>query len=223
MSNIVLIIAPHADDETLGCGGTILRYIQEGHQVHWLIVTGMSAQAGFNNEQINKRAREIKAVTKKYGFSDVHELNLPPAQLETLPKGDIIGPISAVINSVKPKEVFCVYRNDAHSDHEIVFDSVMSATKSFRYPFIKRVLSYETISETDFGMKPEDGGFRPNVFIDVSDYIEKKLDILEVFESEVKDFPFPRSRKAVSALASLRGAQSNSHAAEAFILLKEII
>lgn len=223
MSKIVLIIAPHADDETLGCGGSILRYIQEGHQVHWLIVTGMSEQAGFSVAQIVKRAQEIKDVALSYGFSGVHELNFPPAQLEILPKGTIIEPISAVMNRVKPDEVFCVYRNDAHSDHEIVFDSVMSATKSFRYPFIKRVLSYETISETDFGMKPEDGGFRPNVFIDVSEYIEKKLNILEIFESEIKDFPFPRSRQAVAALAMLRGVQSNSHAAEAFMLIKEII
>ena len=99
----------------------------------------------------------------------------------------------------------------------------MSATKSFRYPFIKRVLAYETISETDFGMKPEDGGFRPNVYINISNYLDRKLEILDIFESEIDEFPFPRSRKAVSALAQLRGVQCNSNAAEAFMLIKETL
>jgi len=98
----------------------------------------------------------------------------------------------------------------------------MSSTKSFRYPFIKRVLVYETISETDFGMKPEDGGFRPNVFNNISDFLEEKLNILDIFESEMGDFPFPRSRIALTALSQLRGAQSNCEAAEAFMLIKEI-
>lgn len=82
---------------------------------------------------------------------------------------------------------------------------------------------YETMSETDFGMKPEDGGFRPNVFIDIEPYLAKKLDILEIFESEVGDFPFPRSRKALQSLAYVRGAQCNAKAAEAFMLIKEIL
>ena len=83
-------------------------------------------------------------------------------------------------------------------------------------------LVFETISETDFGMKPEDHGFRPNVFNNISHYLENKLDILDLFKSEIKDFPFPRSRKAIKALAQLRGVQSNCEAAEAFMLIKEI-
>jgi N-acetylglucosamine malate deacetylase 1 len=219
----ILIVAPHADDETLGCGGTILRAINEGHNVHWLLVTGMSSESGFSLRQIETRKNEIEKVSAMYGFTSIHELNLAPATLETLPKGDIIGPISSIINKIKPDEIYTVYRNDAHSDHEIVFDAVMSSSKSFRQTFIKRILAYETMSETDFGMKPEDGGFRPNAFIDISLYLNKKLDILEQFESEIGEFPFPRSRKALESLAYVRGVQSNFNAAEAFMLLKEVI
>lgn len=218
-----LIVAPHADDETLGCGGTILKLIDQGYKVDWLLVTGMSINAGFTDAQIEIRDREIALASQKYGFDGVHQLGLPPAQLETLAKGDIIAPISQVISSIKPEIVFTAYRNDAHSDHEIVFDSVMSATKSFRYPFVKKVLAYETMSETDYGLKPEDGGFKPNVFVDVSPYLKQKLEILSIFESEVQDFPFPRSLKALQSLAYVRGAQSNSEAAEAFLLIKEIL
>lgn len=222
-SKKILVIAPHADDETLGCGGSLLRHKAEGCEIHWLLITGMSKLSGFSAELISKRKHEIDLAAEYYSFDSVHQLNLPPAALETLPIGQIIGGISNVVNLVKPDTVYVPYRNDAHSDHELVFDAAMSATKSFRYPFIKRILSYETISETDFGMKPEDGGFRPSVFIDISSYLDKKLNILDVFESEVGEFPFPRSRKALEALASLRGVQSNCNAAEAFMLIKEIL
>lgn len=219
----ILVIAPHADDESLGCGGTLLRYKNEGHKLHWLIVTGMSKEAGFTQERIEQRDEEIKKVADLFGFSSLTQLSLPPAALETLPIGRIIGKISGAIKNIQPEVVYVPYRNDAHSDHQIVFDAAMSATKSFRYPFIKRVLAYETISETDFGMKPEDGGFRPNVFIDISQYLQDKLNILDIYESEMGQFPFPRSRKALEALATLRGVQSNAHAAEAFMLIKEIL
>ncbi|MCL1139595.1 PIG-L deacetylase family protein [Shewanella pneumatophori] len=219
----VLVVAPHADDETLGCGGTILKLVKQGYKVHWLLVTGMSIQSGFTQAQIEKRDSEIKKVTEIYGFTGVHQLMLPPARLETLPMGDVITPVSKVISEIQPEQVLTVYRNDAHSDHEIVFDAVMSATKSFRYPFIKRILVYETMSETDFGMKPEDGGFRPNVYVDIDGFLTKKLDILEIFESEVSQFPFPRSRKALESLAYVRGSQCNAEAAEAFMLIKEIL
>lgn len=219
----VLVVAPHADDETLGCGGTILKLISLGYQVHWLLVTGMTQEAGYSGYQIKLRNAEIEKVAKAYGFASTHKLKLPPACLETLAKGDVIGPISKVVNQVKPEIIFTVYRNDAHSDHEIVFDAVMSATKTFRYPFVKKVMAYETMSETDFGMKPEDGGFRPNIFVDIENYLTKKLDILDVFESEVGVFPFPRSRKALESLAYVRGAQCNAEAAEAFMLIKEIL
>ena len=218
----VLIVAPHADDESLGCGGTILRHISEGDEVHWLLVTGMSEASGFTENQIKAREEEIIQVHARYGLAERYELYLTPARLETLPKGEIVNAISTIIKRVEPEIVYTVYRNDAHSDHEIVFDAVMSSTKSFRYPFIKRVLVYETISETDFGMKPEDGGFRPNVFNNISDFLEEKLNILDIFESEMGDFPFPRSRKVLTALSQLRGAQSNCEAAEAFMLIKEI-
>lgn len=219
----VLVIAPHADDESLGCGGTLLRHKAEGDEVHWLLVTGMSEEFGFDAERIASRQQEITDAAKYYGFESTSQLYLPPAALETLSIGSIIAGISDIINRIKPEIVYVPYRNDAHSDHEIVFDAAMSATKSFRYPFIKRVLAYETISETDFGMKPEDGGFRPNVFVNISDFISKKLDVLDIFESEMGKFPFPRSRKALEALATLRGAQSNCNAAESFMLIKEIL
>lgn len=221
--NTILVVAPHADDETLGCGGTILKYISEGYEVHWLIVTGMSKESGFTIDQIKIREAEIENVTEQYGFTSVHQLKLSPAFLDTIPMGEIVGKISDIVHQLQPSIIFTTYRNDAHSDHEVVFDAVMSASKSFRYPFIQKIIAYETISETDFGMKPEDGGFRPNLFIDITPFLEQKLNILKVFDSEIGVFPFPRSIKAVEALSFVRGVQCNSESAESFMILKEII
>ena len=219
----VLVVAPHADDESLGCGGTILRHIAEGERVHWLLVTGMTVSHGYTGESVEKRKQEIAAVAKEYSFSSVHELNFIPAALDTLSLGDVIAEVSKVVTKIRPEVVYAPYRNDAHSDHAVVYDAVLSSTKSFRYPFVKKVLAYETISETDFGLKPEDGGFRANVYVDISDYLRRKLEILNIYESEMGEFPFPRSDKALESLAALRGVQSNTCAAEAYMLIKEVI
>ena len=218
----ILVVAPHADDESLGCGGTILKHIANGDEVYWLLVTGMSIESGFTELQIETRRMEITKVIESYKITETFQLMLPPARLDTLALGDVVSAIADVVKNVQPEVIYTVYRNDAHSDHEVVFDAVMSATKSFRYPFIKRVLAYDTISETDFSMKPEDPGFKPNLFVNIEKYLEEKLNILNIFESEMGVFPFPRSPKAICSLAYLRGVQSNCGAAEAFMLLKEI-
>ena len=221
-SKSVLVIAPHPDDESLGCGGTLLRHKRDGDEIHWLIITGMSSGQGFSSEKISVRKAEIAEVDKSYGFKSTFELGFPPAQLDILPMGDVISAISKVVNDIRPDTVYTAYRNDAHTDHQVVFDAVMAATKSFRYPFVKEVLAYETISETDFGYKPEDGGFKPNVFVDIAEHLTRKLEILDIFESEMGEFPFPRSGEAVSALAKVRGVQCGALAAEAFMLIKGI-
>lgn len=218
-----IVVAPHADDETLGCGGTILKLIEAGVKVHWLLITNVSEEYGYSKEFSERREAEIIQVYERYKFEKLHNLGLKPASLDLLPKGDLIAKVSAIITEVRPDLIFVPYRNDAHSDHEIVYDAVMASAKSFRYPYIKKILAYETLSETDFGFKPEDRGFAPNVFVDIEKYLENKLSILEIFESEIGEFPFPRSRKAIKSLGYIRGIQSNKEAAESFMLLKEIL
>lgn len=218
----VLVIAPHPDDETLGCGGTLLKLKAQGASVHWLIVTTIDGVEGFSSNQIFKRAREINAVTGEYGFDGVHRCELPTARLDMLSKGELVGAIAEIIKNVKPDTLLLPYRNDVHSDHEAVFDATVSAAKTFRSPFVRSIYAYETLSETDFGLRPEDCGFRPNLYENIEGYLEKKLNIMALYEGEMGDFPFPRSKECLQALATLRGAQANCRAAEAFMILKEI-
>jgi LmbE family N-acetylglucosaminyl deacetylase len=215
-----IIVAPHPDDEVLGVGGTILRRKEEGHAVAWLIFTTINSEFGVDEEKIKQRADEIKQITKLFAFDAVFELKFPTTQLDRIPMNTLVGAVSNVFNEFKPSEVFVPHPFDVHTDHVTVFNAAVSCTKWFRHPYIKRVLAYETLSETDFSLIPQHG-FQPNVFIDIGSYLNRKLQALEIYSSEMSEFPFPRSEEAIRALATLRGSASGYMAAEAFELLRE--
>ena len=218
----VVVVSPHPDDETLGCGETLLRHIADGDAVHWLIVTDMRTEYGFPEEVVGRRRAEIQTVAAAYGFAEVHNLGLPPARLDTLPTADLVTAIGDVFEAVSPAVVYLPFWGDVHTDHPAVFDAAVSCTKWFRYPSIRRVLCYETISETDFGLKPAGEQFTPNCYVNISAYVDKKIELAQMYETEMGRFPFPRSPEGLRALARLRGAASGCEAAESFMLLREI-
>jgi LmbE family N-acetylglucosaminyl deacetylase len=215
-----LVIAPHPDDELLGCGGTLLRRKAEGGTLGWLIVTGITEAQGWDSERVQSRDREIDAVRAAVGFDEVFNLRLPTTRLDELPAGEIVEQFSRVFRQFAPEEVLLPHRGDVHSDHRVVFDAAASCTKWFRYPSVRRVMAYETLSETDFALQPQDA-FVPNLFVDISAQLESKIAALRIYESELGKPPFPRSLEAVRALAMVRGAASGFLAAEAFQLLRE--
>ena len=223
MAKKILVIAPHPDDETLGCGGTLLRHKSSGDDIHWLIVTAITEDIGCAHEKILERSLEIQKVSKAYEFASVHQCGFPTTRLDVIPMSDMVQKFSSIFQEVKPNVVYLPYRGDVHTDHHIVCDAVSSCLKWFRYPFVKRVLAYETLSETDTALNPDNNAFRPNVFMDISSFLEKKIDIMKFYKGELGVFPFPRSEEAIRALACLRGAASGFKAAESFMLLKEIV
>lgn len=216
-----LIVAPHPDDEILGCGGTILRKVFEGETVGLLFMTSMIESEGWSKAQISTRIKELSEIQKKLKIDkkNFFELNLPAAKLDTLPLGDIIAKTFKVFKSFQPDEVFLPHPGDVHSDHRICFEASIPCTKWFRLNSIKRVYTYETLSETDV-LPNESKLFVPNTFIDISNTLKEKIKLLKIYKSEVQKFPFPRSEKAVQSLAEYRGSQSGFLAAEAFQLLK---
>ena len=215
-----MVISPHPDDEVLGTGGTLLRRKAEGSSTAWIIVTEMSKENGYDDKTINQRNIEIEKITKLFGFSEVYKLGLPTTKLDTLNLGDIVAKFSECLKSFKPEELFIPHQFDSHSDHRVVFEAATSCTKWFRYPFIKRILSYETISETNVSLNTGNA-FKPNVYIDISEYLEAKINAMKIYESEIDAFPFPRSEEAIDALAKFRGSSSGFYASEAFELLQE--
>ena len=218
MKNKVLIIAVHPDDETLGCGGTLLKHKANGDEIHWLICT----QTDIKNDFYNIREQEIQKVYDLYNFDTVTNLQLKTMQVDEYSMSELIGKISKVMNEVKPNIIYLPFKGDVHSDHRKIFEASYSCTKSFRYPFIKRIYTIETLSETEFAPSTKEDSFIPNVFVDISEFMDKKIEIMKVYESEIAEHPFPRSQRNLRALATLRGATAGCEYAESFMLLKEI-
>ncbi len=215
----ILVVAPHPDDETIGAGGLLLRAAAAKRTVHWLIVTTMRPQDGWPTERIASREAEIDAVAKDFGFTAVHRLGLPTTRLDTLPMGDVVAAIGKVVTKVQPQILLLPHRGDAHSDHQVVHDAGAACAKWFRYPLVQWTLAYETLSETDAAIQ-QMLPFRRDIYVDIGDYVDRKIAITRHFAGEFHDFPFPRSEMAVRAQAQVHGVAAGYRAAEAFMLLR---
>jgi LmbE family N-acetylglucosaminyl deacetylase len=167
----ILVVSPHPDDETLGCGGSLLRYQAERHELYWMIVTGISESEGWSAAKVKSRDREIELVTEKYKFSNVFNFRFPTTKLDTIPLSELIVKISEVHQNVKPEIIYMPFAGDVHTDHQIIAKALQSTLKWFRYPHVRKVLMYETSSETNFNFICSTE-FRPNVFLDISPYLD---------------------------------------------------
>jgi len=219
MKNKILVVAVHPDDETLGCGGTLLRHKANNDSIHWLICTNMNKK----NKYYNTRQKEITKVSKLYNFDSTNNLQLDTMKVDEYSMSELIEKISTVINHIKPNIIYLPFKGDVHSDHRKIFEAAYSCTKSFRYKFIKKVYMIETLSETEFACSTKEDSFIPNTFVDISKHMNKKIDIIKIYKSELQKHPFPRSIKNIKALATFRGATSGFKYAESFVLLKDII
>jgi lmbE-like protein len=218
MKNKILVVAVHPDDETLGCGGTLLKHKDSGDEINWLICTKIDK----DNDYYAIRENEIEQASRLYGFDGTYSLGLKTMRVDEYSMSELIGKISKIINEVRPNIIYLPFKGDVHSDHRKIFEASYSCTKSFRYPFIKKIYMMETLSETEFAPSTKEDSFIPNSFVDISEYFEKKIEIMKIFKSEVAEHPFPRSEKNIRALASLRGATCGCKYAESFMLLKEL-
>lgn len=185
----------------------------------WGIGTGIFEKYGWNREKIEKRNQEITKVQKRYRFTDIINLNIPTTKVDEYTFGNLVELVSKTLVEIKPNILFLPYVNDIHTDHKSLVKAFLSCTKWFRYPYIDTVLYYETLSETNFNINPTDKKFIPNIYINIEGYLKKKVDIMKIYESELKEFPFPRSEKAIKSLAWLRGSEAGFSEAEAFQLI----
>lgn len=219
----VLFIAVHPDDETLGAGGTILKHKAAGDEIYWLVITAPTQNhpSHFTDAFIKKREQLVDSVAAAYGFDGTIRLNLPTQMLQTVDMKDFVGLVNDVFKQIEPDTIYLMFKNDVHSDHRIAFDAVYSCTKSFRKPYIKRIYMMEALSETEFAPSFPSSSFLPNVYVDITPYMDRKLEIMSIYESELMAEPFPRSLSSIQALARVRGSRAGVMYAEAFQLLFE--
>ena len=217
----VLVVSPHPDDETLGAGGTLLRWKNEGHLLYWLNITGVDGSTVYSEEFQKNRTEQINRVSQFFGFKKTYLLNLAPASLESCDSGSVIEQISKIFKEIEPEVIILPDYNDVHTDHRCVYDWCFACTKCFRCPSVKKILTMEIVSETEFG-SPR-APFIPNCYVDISDYLEEKIKAFKIYESEIGKPPFPRSEENIRALATVRGSTAGFRYAEAFKIVKEII
>jgi LmbE family N-acetylglucosaminyl deacetylase len=224
MKRNVLFVSVHPDDETLGCGGTILKHKALGDTINWLNITDISNDhpLSFDQEIVIKRQVTIEKVKESYSFNKCINLKFYTMLLDMVGISSLIKNISEGINEIQPDTLYIPNRGDVHSDHKIAFQAIYSCTKQFRYPYIKRVLMYETLSETEFAPALAENAFIPNTFVDITDYIDKKVEIMKLYETEIMLDPLPRSAHAIKGLAAFRGSRIGVQYAEAFQSLFEI-
>ncbi len=217
----VLVAAPHPDDETLGAGGTILRMLAEGHEVYWVNFTAMLNPRMFSEKVVERRKKQLREIEDFYHFTGVYHLNMPTTELESIDSGEAIGKVSKVFREVEPELVILPDYNDAHSDHKRVFEWCYACCKVFRFPSVKQIMTMQIISETDFG-SPTDP-FKPNYYIDITDYMDKKIEAVKIYDTELGEPPFPRSIQNITAQAQLNGVGGGVKYAEVFRLIKCIV
>jgi LmbE family N-acetylglucosaminyl deacetylase len=210
----VLIIAPHPDDEVLGCGGTIARYVEEGHRVSLCIIT-TTYSPDWNEEFRARRLHEINCAARILGISSVYKLDLPTVRLDTIPQAEINKKLSEVIRKTGADVIYIPWHGDINTDHRIASECSLVAARPISSN-VKTIVSYETISETQWGFP----AFKPNVYRDITYQINKKLDAIKCYQSELFDIPHPRSLSSIEALARVRGSDINVEYAEAFELVR---
>ena len=219
----IVAIGTHPDDESLGCGGTLLKHKANGDEVYWVIVTAIKEQYGFSPDAVKRRQEEIETVSSLYAFDGVYCLDFPTMRLDEIPFRVIIGSIADVFKKVDPNIVYLPFKSDIHTDHQVVFRAAYSCTKNFRCPSIGKIVMMEIMSETEFAPATTEDSFVPNVFVDITEFIERKIEIINVYTSELSSHPFPRSERNIRALATFRGATAGFNYAEGFMLLKECL
>ena len=218
----IVVIAPHPDDEVLGCGGVMARHTAEGDRVI-VVVVSRGIPEIFDPEIIETTRKELAAAHELLGVREVRFLDFPAPKLDALPGHVLADSLTKVVRELQPHTIYFPHWGDLHSDHKAVYWATMVAARPNGGARVTRLLCYETLSETEWGTPPQANAFSPNVFVDISSFLSLKLEAMARYQTQLKEHPNSRSLKSVEAQAVYRGAIVGTHAAEAFVLAREVI
>lgn len=215
----IIVIAPHPDDEIIGCGATMARHIAEGNEVYVIVATNAANGAPelYTSGQIESVRNEALTAHKSLGVKQTFFLDFPAPALNGFPEYKISMGLSELFNQIKPSVLYLPFPGDIHQDHKAIYRSSLVAARPRGNYTVKEIYCYETLSETEWAPYHEQN-FYPNFFVDVSDFFDKKIEAMKQFKSQLKEFPDPRSIDTFEALAKYRGATIGVKYAESFIV-----
>jgi LmbE family N-acetylglucosaminyl deacetylase len=228
-TSAILVVAAHPDDEVLGCGGTIARHVDAGDQVQVLIVAeGATSRQdqrdrGEAAEELSSLAHAAQTAGAILGAAGVELLDLPDNRLDSLDRLDLIKQIEQRIARHQPQVVYVHHSGDVNIDHRRLHEAVVTACRPTPSQPVRRLLSYEVASSTEWQPPGSAPAFQPNWFVDITAQWDRKRLALEAYAAEMRPWPHARSLEALEHLARWRGAQVGIEAAEAFHLLRNLV
>ncbi len=224
MTDVVLVIAAHPDDEVLGCGGTIARHAVAGDQVHVSILgQGLSSRGQPTAEEVSALRGAARRANELLGAASLHHGDFPDNRMDTVPRLDVTQAIESLISQHKPRIVYTHWAGDVNIDHRRIHEGTIVACRPQPGHPVEALLFFEVPSSTEWQIPGAGPAFTPNWFVNVAATLQRKLDALNIYASEMRSFPHPRSPEAVQALARWRGATVGVAAAEAFVLGRGLV
>lgn len=223
-----LIISAHPDDEVLGCGGSMAKWSKEGNEVHVLIMAeGITSRDKERDKSLRKNELSLLGQSARkaadiLGVSSLKLLDNPDNRMDSMDLLDVVKPLEKYIFNINPDVVVTHHSSDLNIDHQIIHKATMVACRPQPNSSIKRIMSFEVPSSTEWQSYTYGNSFQPTLFENISKTLKEKVKALEEYKSEMREWPHPRSIKAIEHLARWRGSSMGVEAAEAFVLLREI-
>ncbi len=218
----IAVIAPHPDDEVLGCGGVMARHAAEGDDV-FVIVATRGAPDLYSDESVERTRAEARQAHAILGIRETRFLEFLAPRLDVTPGHLIADALAKQFQDLAPERVYLPHHGDLHSDHGRIYHAALVAARPLASCSVKQLLCYETLSETEWAPPISSAIFYPTVFVDIAAHLPKKLEAMRCFASQLKPAPNARSLESIEALARYRGSTVSVHAAEAFVLVRDVV
>ncbi len=222
-----MIVAAHPDDEVLGCGGTIARLADEGHAV-FIAILGEGVTSRYDRREqadtavVDALRETTRRVAAHLGAKDLFTYDLPDNRFDMLPLLEVVKIIETLVRDLKPDVVYTQHGGDLNIDHTVTFRATLTATRPMAGADVRAVYAYEVSSSTEWAFGQFDPSFRPQRYVDIASTLDRKIEAMQMYESESRAAPHPRSPDALRALAVRRGSEVGYQAAEAFTVVREL-
>lgn len=222
MTNCVLVVAAHTDDEALGCGGTIARHVTEGDKVYAVFMAdGVSSRTASDQADFARRMQAAENARVILGIEWNFYLGLPDNRMDSIPLIDVVQKLEPIIDKVRPNIVYTHHHGDLNVDHRITHQAVMTACRPLPGSSVGAIYAFEVMSSTEWAT-PTAEPFLPNYFVDISAHLTTKNDALDAYRAEMRKSPHSRSMQHLSSLVSHRGQSVGVLAAEAFVSIRVV-
>ncbi|MBF0300017.1 MAG: PIG-L family deacetylase [Oligoflexia bacterium] len=220
----IMVVVAHPDDEILGCGGAIAKNIKEGGEV-FSVILGEGITSRNNERDVKSSAKEIKELREHsirannvLGVKKVYFADFPDNRFDSVPLLDLVKYIENIKNEIRPDVVFTHFENDLNIDHQITYRAVLTATRPLREETVTDIYTFETVSSTEWNYPLR---FSPNIYVDIDDYIELKTKAIAEYQTEMRNYPHPRSIEFLKENARYWGNRIGKNYVEPMICIRK--